>query len=304
MTRKRVLVTGAGGFVGRSTLPRLRELGYEIHATSRGHGRGAISRDVRWHRVDLLDDQQVTELMDAVRPTHMLHLAWYAEPGRYQSSLENLHWVRASLYLVDQFLRWGGRRIAVSGTCAEYNGGDEDCREDLTPVRPAMLYGTCKHALHTMLESWSRQAGFSLAWGRLFFVYGPFEHRKRLVASVIRSLLKGEPVPCTAGHQERDFLHVSDVAHALVSLLDSDVEGPVNVASGEAVAVRDIVAAIGSLLDREDLIKLGALPTPEWEPARIVADVRRLRDEVGWRPEFSLTEGVADTVDWWRRQPR
>lgn len=300
---KRVLVTGATGFIGRSTLPRLRELGYEIHATSTALDAASMETDVHWHRVDLLEDRRVTELMRVVRPTHLLHLAWYVVPSHYQSSLENLRWVRASLSLVEQFLRWGGRRVAVAGTCAEYNGCDEICREDVTPVRPAKLYGNCKHALHIMLESWSRQVGFSLAWGRLFLVYGPFEPRDRLVANVIRCLLNGEPARCTDGLQERDFLHVFDVAGALVSTLDSNVEGPVNIASGEAVAVRDVVVAVGDLLGREDLIRIGALPTPDWEPPRIVADVARLRDQVVWRPSYSLREGLENTVEWWKRQP-
>ena len=301
---RRVLVTGATGFIGRSALPRLLAMGYEVHATAPDPVRASMPKDIHWHSADLLDKTQIAALMATVRPTHLLHLAWYAVPGRYQSSTENLRWVRSSLFLVEQFLQWGGRRVTVAGTCAEYGGRDECCKENFTPLEPADLYSVCKHALHIMMTSWSQQMKFSLAWGRVFFLYGPFEHPKRLVASVICSLLNNEFARCTEGYQERDFLYVRDVADALVALLDSNVEGPVNIASGEAVAIRDIIFALGRLLGREDLLRLGALPTPPGEQPIVVADVDRLRNEVVWRPKFTLGAGLEDTVEWWKQQCR
>lgn len=301
---KRVLVTGASGFIGRATLPRLLALGYEVHATAPDPVEERVPTDVHWHRLDLLDSAETTALMAAVRPTHLLHLAWYAEPGRYQTSAENLRWVQGSLFLVEHFLQWGGRRVTVAGTCAEYDWRDGRCKENFTRLKPADLYSVSKHALHIMLTSWSQQMKFSLGWGRVFFLYGPFEHPKRLVASVICSLLNNEPALCTEGHQERDFLHVHDVADALVALLESNVEGPVNIASGKAVAIRDIIFALARLLGGEDLVQLGTLPTPPGERPSVVADVDRLHNDVVWRPMFSLEAGLADTVEWWKRKCR
>ena len=88
----------------------------------------------------------------------------------------------------------------------------ERCHEQRTPLRPATLYGAAKHALHTVAARYAEQAGFELAWGRIFFVYGPGEPDGRLVPSVGRALLAGEPVPTTRGDQVRDFMHVEDVA--------------------------------------------------------------------------------------------
>jgi nucleoside-diphosphate-sugar epimerase len=299
---KRVLVTGATGFIGRPSLARLLAMGYEVHATTPNPIEEGVPEGVHWHRANLLDTTQTGALMETIRSTHLLHLAWYAVPGRYQRSTENLRWVRASLFLVEQFLRWGGRRVTVAGTCAEYDWRHGRCKENATPLEAAELYSVCKHALHSMLTSWSKQMKFSLSWGRVFFLYGPFEHPKRLVSSVICSLLKNETAPCTEGLQERDFLHVHDVANALVALLDSDVEGPVNIGSGKAVAIRDIILTLGCRLGREDLLRLGALPSPAGEQPIVVADVDRLHNEVDWRPKFGLEEGLEDTVEWWKHQ--
>jgi nucleoside-diphosphate-sugar epimerase len=98
----------------------------------------------------------------------------------------------------------------------------------------------------------------------------------------------------------RDFLHVADVAGAFAALVGSDVSGAVNVASGEGVEIREVVERIGALAARPDLLRIGALPAREGDPPRLVAGTRRLNDEVGWQPRFSLEDGLRDALDWWR----
>ena len=118
--------------------------------------------------------------------------------------------------------------------------------------------------------------------------------------SVITSLLKGQKAFCTHGKQIRDYIHAEDVASAFVCLLESGVEGPVNIASGEPVALRSIVYAIADLIGERELVDLGAIPTPEHEPPLIVADVRKLNKLVGWKPSITLEDGLKSTINWWR----
>jgi nucleoside-diphosphate-sugar epimerase len=232
-----------------------------------------------------------------VRPTHLLHLAWIATPGVYWTSPENHCWVEASKHLLATFAEHGGKRAVITGTCAEYDwtaGGV--CRESSTPVRPVTVYGRCKNEL----REWLEDRGLNAAWARLFFLYGPREHPARLVPSVSRALLAGEVAECTAGTQERDFLHTEDVTDALISLVWSDITGPINVGSGGPVAVRTVIETVARTCGRPDLVRLGARPTPPNEPPLLVADVSRLRDELGWRPRITLEEGLLQTVNWWR----
>jgi nucleoside-diphosphate-sugar epimerase len=238
-------------------------------------------------------------LINEVRPTHLLHLAWYAEHGAFWHSTENFRWVEASLGLMRAFRASGGQRAVMAGTCAEYDWSAGLCREAETPTRPATPYGVCKNALREMLASYADETGMSAAWGRVFLLYGPHEDPRRLVPSVIRSLLKGEPARCTQGTQVRDFLHVRDVASAFAALLESPVEGPVNIASGEAVAVKDVVRAIGRLMGRDALIELGALPERPGDPPVLLADARLLREEIGWRPRIGLEAGLRETIEFW-----
>jgi nucleoside-diphosphate-sugar epimerase len=200
------------------------------------------------------------------------------------------------------FERHGGQRVVMAGSCAEYDWGYGYCSERLTPLAPSTLYGNSKHSLQIMLNSFAAQTELSAAWGRIFFLYGPHEYQERLVSSVVGAVLKNNPAPCSHGEQVRDFLHVQDVADAFVALLESDVSGPVNVASGHPVSLKDIVYKIAGKANRWDLIQLGALPAPANEPPLLVANVSRLKDEVGWSPQYDLDRGLEQTMNWWRER--
>ncbi len=295
---KQVLLTGAGGFVGRHCLQELLARGYKVHATSRTPPAGGQD-NISWYRVDLLDGRQIEDLLARVRPSHLLHLAWDTTPRLYWTSADNLRWLQASLDLVQAFVRHGGQRIVFAGTCAEYDWSHGYCCERITPLIPATLYGSCKHALRLIVEPYLAQHNTSCAWGRLFFLYGPHEHPQRMVPSVIRALLAKQPAPCTHGRQLRDFLFVADAASALTALLDSDLHGPVNVASGEPIALKDLALRIGERLGRPDLVQLGRLAAPPDEPPILLANITRLTRELSWSPRHGLDKGLRQTIEWW-----
>jgi len=102
--------------------------------------------------------------------------------------------------------------------------------------------------------------------------------------------------------QVRDFLHVEDVASAFVSLLMNPVQGPVNIASGCPVTLRDVVMTAADCLNARERVQFGALPAPVDEPPRIVGSVGRLNDEVGWRPKYDLAAGMAQNIQCWRER--
>jgi len=315
MTVGRVLVTGATGFIGRWSVPALLRLGYEVHAVTSGTGAPAAQADAvaahggkraSWHAANLLDGASIERIVDAVRPSHLLHFAWIATPGVYSTSADNERWRRASECLFDRFVAAGGRRIVAAGSCAEYDWTQAGvCHETTTPLvdpdAPRVTpYAAAKRRLSSRLTELDRSDAVAAAWGRIFFQFGPFEHPERLVASVIGRLLQGLPADCTPGSQIRSFLHVADVGEAFVQLLDSGVRGPVNVGSAQRVSVAELVRLIARQAGHPELIRLGARAAPPDEPALLVPSLARLHAEVGWRPRFTLDSAVADTLAWHR----
>ncbi|HXC45164.1 MAG TPA: NAD(P)-dependent oxidoreductase [Solirubrobacteraceae bacterium] len=326
---KRVLLTGASGFVGAQAIAPLVQRGFEVHAVSSrerpaANGPGgsggparaadcgpelsvAADRDgvrdgVRWHRADLLMQDAATALVERVQPTHLLHFAWYAEHGRFWTSTENLRWVEASLRLLRAFGEAGGERAVMAGTCAEYDWSASGGYVESSMLAPRTLYGASKQALESVAQAWCEQVGISFAWGRIFFLHGPGEHPERLVPAVARAVLSGEPALCSHGRQLRDFLHSADVAGAFVALLDSSVAGPVNVGSGEPVSVAEVVRLVAAAAGDPQLVRLGALPAREGEPEELVGDVTRLHEQVGWAPRLTLAQGIERSVAWWRER--
>lgn len=296
---KKVLITGATGFIGQFALEPLRELGFEVHAVSSRSVPGEQENGVIWHRADLLQPQDVARVTAGVRASHLLHLAWYVEHGKFWDAPENDLWVEASKGLFDQFVANGGKRVVAAGTCAEYDWktGERIFSEATSPIAPASRYGRAKDDLHKYLAGVAERAGISYAWGRIFYLFGPGESKGRFIPMAIRTILRGETFTCNSPADAKDFVYVKDVAAAFAHILTSDVKGAVNIASGTAVRLDILVQQI------TDLSESGRFAEHSRSDAKgiaLVGNHYRLVSEAGFArwtdPETALTE----TIDWWR----
>jgi nucleoside-diphosphate-sugar epimerase len=286
---KRILVTGGSGFIGSATIPFLKERGFDVVAPA--------SADM-----DMLDAESVTRAVRHIAPTHVLNFAWIATPGVYQESPDNERWKDACMHLFREAVANGATRVAGVGSCFEYTWPNTPCVEDSTPTDAATtFYGRCKNACREELMALAEEKGVSAAWPRIFFLYGPGEPEKKLIANVITTLLKGETAQCTHGNQVRDFSYVKDVGSAIAAIADSDVRGPVNVASGEAVALKDLIMTVARIIGTEDKVALGAREAPANEPPVIAADVTKLLS-TGWTRTHTHEQALRETVAWWKEK--
>lgn len=297
---RRIVLTGGSGFIGSQTIPPLLARGFEVHAISRTPPRERHG-NVVWHQADLLEPPSTKPVLESIRASHLLHLAWTTEHGAYWNDSSNLDWMAATLALVRSFQSCGGSRVVLAGTCAEYDW----TRPISGPFRETdsgrahTFYGRVKAATYEACADFASVSGLSLTSGRIFFPFGAGEPKERLVPSVIRALLDGREAECTHGQQRRDFIDVRDCGAAFAALADSDVAGVVNIGTGTSTTIGEIAHSIGELMGRQDLIRLGALPARPDDPPSIVADTSRLNSEVGFRPEIPLAQGLRDAVNWW-----
>ena len=292
MTSPRLLLTGATGFVGRQVRAHL-DPAYELHCTTRGE---PGSNGATWHQLDLRDPNSCRRLIMDIRPEILVHTAWNTVHGIFWEAEDNADWLEAGRALFSAFAAQGGQRIVACGSCAEYAGESAEPRresEDQGVAGPATRYGRAKLALLEHL----RALPVEHAWARIFFAYGPGEAEQRLVPSIVRALLLGEPANCSSGLQRRDFIDVRELGRAISLLTASNVTGAINLGQGEECRIADVANLLGELAGRPDLIRLGALPDRQGEPQRLVPDLTRQRDELGFAPAISLRQGLADALN-------
>ena len=292
----RVLVTGAGGFIGSAVARKLVTDGHEVTAVlSPVSGLERLTDIVdalKIVRADLVS-ADLTRLTTDVKPDACIHLAWYVDPDRYLTATgENLMSLAAGIRLVSALETTGCPRLVLAGTCLEGNRP--------APHPGETIYAASKSALHRVAMCLERM---SVVCGHIFSLYGRAEKPTRVVPRVIQACLERRPIDVTSGEQTRDFLHVDDVAAGLAALAMSDIRGGVDVCSGRNTPLRDVFAAIEAAAGASGVIRLGGRSRPPGEPSVIAGDVSTLTG-LGWRANWTLSDGIADTVEWWRTRPR
>jgi len=303
-TPTRVLLTGATGFIGSHLARLLVEQGQEVLAIIRpGADRWRIA-DIQ-RRLSFVDSdlRDATDILNQVRswqPDICIHLGWQGWFGKPEAD-RNIASLRMSLALLSRMTELSCRRFVTAGTCFEYDLSGQRLSETST-LGPHDLYGACKKSLFEVAEHYAKLVGVSVVSARIFYAYGPYENARRLVPSIVRALLRGDIAKVTPGEQVRDYLHVSDIASAIWTVAKSDVVGAVNVASGEPITIAQIARRIGQLLEKPDLIHLGALPYRADEPMHILGDATVLRERLAWVPRFNIDSGLAETIHWWRQR--
>lgn len=285
--KPRVLITGGSGFVGRQIVDALAPLDLALHTA----GRGPFSRTgIVHHRLDLLDDNAADSLVSAIRPTHVLHAAWFADHGDFWNSAQNRRWLRATIALASAAKSAGVARFVGVGSVAEYSltAGIAGTLSEAAPLRPQTAYGEAKAWAFRALSILFDEGPTRFAWARLFHLFGEGESPGKLTAYAARELAAGRWPELRQPDAVFDFLDVNYVGAALAALLLAPAEGPVNVARGEGTSVRDLAVLIGSACGWA----IPVVPPSACAAAglRLVADVSRLRRMIGLPAPRPLAE--------------
>lgn len=288
----RVLLTGASGFIGAHVLETLTRGGIDTVCA----GRHCPVGKPEFIEADLLTVADFKPLMQQAGASHLLHLAWYAEHGKYWTSPLNLRWVEASVRLVEAFCNSGGQHVVAAGTCAEYDWSHGYCREESTPLAPATLYGAAKEATHRLVSAVCARHEVSCAWGRVFLPYGKGEASARLVPSLIEVFRGRREAFGVNAEAYRDFLHVTDVAAAFAALLQEEADGAYNISSGQPVQLATLVRELARLLHADPALVLSLAGERRGEPPLLVGENLKLQAR-GWQPALSLSQGLHKVVE-------
>ena len=294
-----ILVTGAGGFVGAATVRAAAAAGYRVHALVRNHAAprlAGIGRNVWIHSADLSDGDAVASLLGGLRPDVVVHSAWEGVGGALRAGAIQLENIRTTLSLIDAAIASGTRKFVGIGSQAEYGRYDRRIVETDVP-RPTMLYGAAKLSANVLAAQRAHEAGIDFAWLRLFSVFGPGDNPNWLIPSVARSLAAGVAPQCTLGTQLWDYLHIDDVATAvLATAVTPTATGVFNLSSGAPVAVRTIVERLRDLAAPGLPLRFGEVPFGPDQIMHLEGDNTRLKALTGWEPKIAVYDGLADVV--------
>lgn len=307
---RRALVTGASGFIGRAVAHLLDSAGAEVLLTGRDPGLlEAAARDLtrrcEFLRADLSQPGSAVPLLRRARPHIVFHLAGYGvDPAEKDSSIAE----RINHSLIEEIAGalvkeppddWPGLKFVHVGSAAEYGAVAGPVGED-TPAKPVNLYGRTKLAGTLAISRAVEGSELRAVTARLFTVYGPGEHRHRLLPSLLDAARSGEKLRLTRGEQLRDFTYLGDIAEGLLRLgcLAGSAPAVVNLCTGTLTSVRNFTETAAELLGiRPEQLEFGALPYRGDETSQGPADTSRLARLLGWKPSISVREGIRLTLE-------
>jgi UDP-glucose 4-epimerase len=298
----RCLVTGVSGFLGSHLVRKLVNEGHEVLAVARQTSDLWRLNDVRekisFASASLNTIESAHAEIVKFRPNVAFHLAWTGgnssafanQPGQV---FEN---VPGSLALVRMLAEAGCEVLIYAGSSLEYGRFQIPVLE--TDIScPSSLYGAAKYGTEILVQGLCQVYGMRFCGVRIFWTYGPMDDERRMIPSVILSLLNGRKPRLTEGTQLWDFLFIDDAIRALTLLSETKgAEGIFNLGSGEPVSVRNVVKSIRDLIDPSLELGFGEVPYGPDQVMHLQSDVRRLSTTTGWKPEISLTEGLRRTV--------
>lgn len=258
--KKRILITGASGFVGRQIVKALDGLDLKIVPVVRDEGKCSFDGQLNIERIVMSKDifQESFEWWGAQCKgvDIVIHAAWYTEPGEYLQSLRNMDCLIGSLNLAKGAVCSGVKRFVGIGTCFEYDLSAGVVSKD-TQLKPLTPYASSKAALFMVLSRLLPVQSVEFAWCRLFYLYGEGEDERRLVPYLHKQLSRSNVVELTSGKQIRDFLDVAVAGRVIAETAIGEQCGVINVCSGIPITVRQIAEQIADKFGRRDLLKFG-----------------------------------------------
>jgi nucleoside-diphosphate-sugar epimerase len=291
-----ILVTGAGGFLGRHLCRLLLRLGAEVHGTVRS---SPAPSGVHPHALDLIAPEAVRACVERLRPALVFHLAAPVNLSRDPQAYGTLRpGILDATHNIAQACLAHGTRLVAAGTCEEYGAQRAPFTESMQ-AKPVSAYSSLKLAATQWLLTLHRVAGLQATIVRPFLSYGPGQSTQRLIPAALAAALAGRALPLTDGQQTREVNWVGDTARGIAAAATPAAIGRIiNIGGGPERSVLSLATTIFELAGADPALVLsGSLPRRGGEVERFFGDHRLAERLLGHRPETSLEQGLTRTIE-------
>jgi UDP-glucose 4-epimerase len=307
---KRIIITGATGFVGSNLTRRLLRDGHEIHLLVRRDHQSwrieGLSPQVHIHETNLTSKDELAGVIAEIKPEWIFHLAVY---GAYSWQTDLHQMVQTNIVgtmnLLDACLKTGFDSFVNTGTSSEYGYKDHPPLETEC-LEPNSCYAVTKASATIYCRYIAQTRGVSVSTLRLYSTYGPFEDPGRLIPTLAVKGLSGELPPLVSSEIAHDFVFVDDVVDAyLLATTNNDQEyGAIyNVGTGKQISIGEIVSFVQKILQINTEPVWGSMPDREWDTKTWVADSQKLQTELGWKPKYTFEQGFRQMIEWFQSNP-
>ncbi len=307
---RRVLVTGAAGFVGANLARRLLDDDHRLTVVVRPGSDlwrlGDVVDQLEVVQMDLRDEEAVRALVGRVRPEWTFHLAAHGAYSCQDNTRDILTTnLLATVALVEACRARDCEAFVHAGSSSEYGFKDRAATE-ADPVEPNSAYAVSKASATSFCRCVAQRHDFNAVTLRLYSVYGPYEEPRRLIPTLVSRGLLNQLPPLVSPDVARDFVAVYDVVEAFVlaaSKPGSELGAVYNVGTGVQTTIGEAVDVARRVLAVDAEPMWSSAPLRPWDTNTWVADITKIGAELGWKPRFGFREGFERTADWLRSTP-
>ncbi len=304
---KRVIVTGASGFVGANLARRLLSDGHRVFLLVRPEHLPwrieAIRADVDVRLTRLEDFEALASVVEDIRPDWVFHLAVH---GAYSWQTDWAQMVQTNVLgtinLVEACLRTGFDAFINTGSSSEY-GFKNQAPKETDWIEPNSYYAVTKAAGTQFCRYKARERNLHMQTLRLYSVFGPYEDSNRLMPTLIARGLSGELPPLVDPEVARDYVYADDVVEAYLLAASTQKQEPgavYNVGTGKQTSIKEVVDIARRIMGIPLEPQWGSMPNRAWDTGVWVADNQSICQSLGWQPKHTFESGFASMVDWFR----
>ncbi|MCC6490822.1 MAG: GDP-mannose 4,6-dehydratase [Candidatus Hydrogenedentes bacterium] len=312
---KKILVTGAAGFIGSHTCDALLARGDRVvgvdnfdsfydPAIKRRNLAGALANErFSLHELDITDEQSLLRVFEAIRPDVAVHLAARAgvRPSLEDPNLYHRVNIIGSQHILDACRRFPVSHLVFASSSSVYGGIKETpFRETMTCDRPVSPYAATKRMNELMAHVYHHVYGLKVTLLRFFTVYGPRQRPEMAIHKFSRIIEEGGSVPMFGdGSSRRDYTFIEDILDGILKSIDTPLDYEIfNLGESHTTSLRELIDLLSETLGKP--VSIEPLPFPPSDMETTFADISKAREMLGYNPRTSMREGLARFVTWYR----